>query len=332
MKHRTGRIALLLVALAVLVTGVAVPASAGTPTRKLAMGVSLMPYDDMNHLDQFIADTGRKPALYTLWSAWGNASKAFPTSLLQQLDARPGAGGRIMPVIMWEPVDPNNLEGTQYLYSKIIAGNHDAYLKQWAQDAKAYGKKVLVRAFPEMNGYWWPWGTQFRTNSPAKFIKAWQHVWNVVRGEGATNVRFLWAPFRECNGCDTMRSVWPGGKYVDFAGFSTFNWGGWMKWKEMKPLFKTSYTALTAITAKPIIVTETGSISAKADGSDKAAWIANGYPAVYTAYPQIRGILYFNIDVTGKDERDWRLTVPTNKPLLAYKNLLTKPKFQGVIS
>lgn len=331
MNHRSGRIALLLATIALLVTGLAAPASAGTPARKMALGISMMPYKDMAALDQFTADMGRKPALYSVWSAWGNASRAFPTAVLQDLDARPGVGGRIMPVLIWEPVDPTNLGGTDYLYTKIINGAHDTYLRSWAQDAKAYGKPVIVRLLPEMNGYWWPWGTQFKTNTPARFIKAWRHIVTVIRGEGATNVRFLWSPYRQCGQCDTFASVWPGANFVDYAGFSAFNWGGSTKWKEMKGLFQGSALAIKALTTRPIIVTETGTVTQKADGSDKAAWITNGYNAVYTSFPQIKAILYFNIDTTDKDDRDWRLTLPTQAPYEAYKALLTKVRFQGVI-
>lgn len=327
------RLAAILTLATVLVAGAAIPAAAGTPVRKVALGVSMQPYTNMGNLDQFIADTGRPPALYSVWSTWGGAfSKDFPTSLLDQIKARGSVGATITPVILWEPTDPSNPNSQAFTYKKINAGNHDAYIRAWAQAAKDWGGTVILRLAPEMNGYWWPWGTQSFDNTPANFIKAWKRIYNIFKGPsgvGATNVKFLWSPNKPCGQCDTMASVFPGKAFVDYMGFSAFNWSTPQKWKGMAPLFKGSYDALKALSAKPIIVSETATSYV---GGNKVAWIRDGYKASYTAYPQIKGILYFNIDTTDRGERDWRLTVPDNAPLTAYKNLLTLVKFQGVIS
>jgi hypothetical protein len=87
-----------------------------------------------------------------------------------------------------------------------------------------------------------------------------------------------------------------------------------------------------AVTApnKPIIVGETGS---SAVGGNQAKWVTDGYPAVYTKWPKIKGIVYFNLNMHYVDQPDWRLKnrSSTEETLNAYKALLTQTKFQGKI-
>lgn len=329
--HRTRfRLTLLLALVSVLAVGGVTPASAG-PARQMALGVSQVPDGDMAQLDQFITDTGRNPAIYSVWSSWGSGPKVFPRTLIDKLQVRATVAQPITPMVIWQPVDGTNLNSQAFTYRKIIRGNHDTYIRTWAQAAKDYGKPVLLRFAHEMNGTWFPWSTQRFDNTPTRFKLAWQHVWNIFRGPdgvGATNVKFLWSPNQPCGNCDTMASVWPGKKYVDYVGFSSFNWSTPQKWKSMVKTFNLSMTTIATITAKPVIVTETAS---SPTGGDKTAWIANGFPAVYAKWPQLRGVIYFNVDTTNVGQRDWRLTTPDDGPLQAYAAILTDTRFQGSV-
>jgi hypothetical protein len=80
-------------------------------------------------------------------------------------------------------------------------------------------------------------------------------------------------------------------------------------------------------THKPFIVAETGS---SMEGGSKSLWIKQGYPKVYAKYPEIKAILYFNIDARALDplQRDWTLTTHRGG-LAAYRSIVAMPRFQG---
>ncbi len=313
---------------AALVAGAAAPAAAAEPTRKISLGVSMKAGltasqgDDLAAVDAFTNSVGRAPAIWSIWSDWGGANGPFPsTALLNGLKQR-----GVAPMIMWQPTGPGYEDG-QYKLAKIIKGKHDAYIRQYAQAAKAWGGKVLLRFAHEMNGYWFPWGIDQFNNTPAKFKKAWQHVWSIFDTVGAKNVKFVWSPMKPCNYCASYSSVYPGDKYVKFASFSAFNWGAPQRWKSMLEVFTPAMNALAQVTSKKVIVGETASYR---DDGDKAAWIRDGYPAVYKAFPKLKGIVYFNLDMRFANQPNWLLTDPAGA-LDAYAVILSKAKFQGAI-
>jgi hypothetical protein len=294
-------------------------AGAATPARQIAIGVSMRPDRNPAELDKFIASIGgRAPAIVSIWSDWGGSISPFPAWMAGELAKR-----KIVPMIFWQPVDSANLGSPAFAYSRILAGDHDAYIRQWARDAKAFGGDVIARLAHEMDGYWFPWGMGRFDNTPTNFIAAWRHIFQIVRVEvGATNVKFLWSPYTP------KGSVYPGDAYVDFVGFSRFNWGSVhdAPWQTMKSLFADPVQRATNITSKPIIVAETGSTPI---AGDKANWVTNGYQSVYDAYPTIKAIVYFNVN-TLPGQVDWRLQTPP-AARAAYADIAADPRFQGTI-
>lgn len=313
---------------AALMAGAAAPAAAAEPARKIALGVSakegLSPTsgDDLAAVDAFANSVGRAPAIWSIWSDWGGANGPFPsTTMLNGLRDR-----GVAPMIMWQPTGPGYEDG-RYKLAKINKGNHDAYITEWARDAKAWGGKILLRFAHEMNGYWFPWGIDQFNNTPEKFRQAWIHIWNIFDSVGAKNVKFVWSPMKPCNGCASYSSLYPGDRYVKFASFSAFNWGEPNKWKGMVKTFTGAMDALAQVTSKKVVVGETAS---SRYGGDKADWILNGYPAVYDAFPKLKAIVYFNLDMRFVNQPNWLLTDPAGA-LDAYRTTLSKAKFQGAI-
>lgn len=328
------RIRLAMVTLAVLllsigtvgVTAAAEPqgiSALAATTRKIALGVSMKEDRDLATFRAFASSAGRAPAIWSIWSDWGGSDAAFPpTALLQGLKDRGS-----VPMIIWQPVDPAHVDRGDFSYSTIIAGAHDAYLRTWARAADAWGGTVLLRLAHEMNGYWFPWGMTRFDNTPKRFKKAWRHIYDIVRvQEGATNVKFVWSPYAPCAACASYASLYPGDSYVQYAAFSAFNWGSPRPWKSMVKSFSRPMREITSVTRKKVIVTETGS---SALGGDKAAWIRDGYPAVYKAFPKIKGIVYFDLDMRPVDQPNWLLTAPAGA-LDAYRAIAARTKFQGV--
>jgi len=61
------------------------------PVRKIAMGVSMLPYDDLAVPDKFTTSVGgHTPAIWSIWSSWGDDTAIFPDgTFLNTLKARP---------------------------------------------------------------------------------------------------------------------------------------------------------------------------------------------------------------------------------------------------
>jgi hypothetical protein len=47
----------------------------------------------------------------------------------------------------------------------ISSVKHDAYVRQWARDVKAWGYPLFVRFNHEMNGTWYHWSERKNSNS-----------------------------------------------------------------------------------------------------------------------------------------------------------------------
>jgi mannan endo-1,4-beta-mannosidase len=298
---------------------------AATPSRRISLGISNRDNQSVAALDASTAAIGRKPAIWAVWSDWGGTDKAFPTTFMNVLKAR-----AIVPMVNWQPVDPvDRYDCTKWSLDNTIRGDHDAYITQWATDAKNFGGRVILRFMHEANGYWFVWGLGRCQNTPAKFKTAWRHVWQIFRNVGATNVKFLWSIY----GKNQISQIYPGNGYTDYVGFTGFNWGPPMSaWETMYNNFKGQVNALAALSSKGIIAAEMGAADLPSCATcDKAKYITDGYPAVYNAFPRLKAIVWFDIDMRFNQQPDWRLSSPPGA-LVAYKKIALDPRFQGKIS
>jgi beta-mannanase len=231
----------------------------------------------------------------------------------------------VRPVIFWQPVGKDwRTQPERYAYGRIVAGDWDAYLTTWARDAAAWGDRVIVRWAHEMNAPWFPWAIGKVGNTPANYRAAWRHVVTLVRGI-APNVRFMWAPNAPCgDACLGYAELYPGDAYVNVLGFSSYNWSGDPS-VSMVTMYRKTVTALMSVSKRRIVAAETG---IKGPGPGRARWLREGYAGVYDAYPRLKGIIYFDIDMTIGGEPVWRL-VASDDSLDGYASLQRDPRFMG---
>ena len=319
----------LLMALALI--GPASPQAALASSPQIALGGSVAVADSQSlaAFDDYTAKVGRAPALWTLWSRWGGGDGPFPSDFVNSLLAHsPGT----VPMIYWEPVGTDQSDCAHWALSNIIRGDYDEYIRTWATAARDYGGRVIVRFAEEMNGYWYIWGNNRCTNTPAKFRRAWRHVWNIFRGPngvGANNVAFLWSVY----GRHRVLENYPGSAYVDYTGLTAFNWAqrGHPSWRTMVRTFNPAMYYLLPL-GKPIIVAEMGAgYNPNCAWCDKPAYITQGYPAVYAKWSsKIAALVYFNLDMRDVGQPDFRLDSPP-QALTAYQQIVADPRFQGTI-
>ena len=234
-----------------------------------------------------------------------------------------------LPMMTWEsrPIDDANnvVNAPDYSLSKIIDGNFDAYLHQFAHDVAATGLPVAIRLDQEMNSIWYPWaetdgsGASINGNAPGQFVQMWRHVHDIFEQEGANaNVIWDWSPNRVDNLPATHQSaaytasLYPGDDYVDWVGMSGYLRPPYTADQTFSfdETFGRTLTQLRGITTKPIILSEVG--ASETEGH-KATWITSFFQGLNDpANADIIGFAWFDLAITSyvegvRQTNDWRI-------------------------
>jgi hypothetical protein len=226
-------------------------------------------------LGAFADLTGRMPPLSLRFQGIDGSFPGFDGAYIRGIDDL-GAHA----IITWE-------SGSSSVLDEIVAGSWDDYMRAWARDAAAFGNRVWMRPFHEMNGSWYPWGQK-----PTKYVAAWRHIHDLMEPI-APNLGWVWAP-----NVGSFAAYWPGAAYVDVIALDGYNWGG-SEWQSFAAIFGPSVNAARSLDQdKPIWVTETASAE---NGGSKADWIRNAYS--WARANGISAVVWFDLD----KETDWRV-------------------------
>jgi hypothetical protein len=271
-------------------------------------------------IDAYAAMTGAMPAVVMWYQSWAGPWNSFYARGADAIHARGS-----MPMISWEPW-AGLKDDPQWSLASINAGNHDAYIRSWARDVAAWGKPIYVRPMYEMNGTWTSWSPGVNGNTAAEFRQAWRHIVDLVRAQGASNISWVWAPNVDDGNprYTPYADVYPGDRYVDWAGLDGYNWGtsqSWSRWQGVRSVFASSIEQISGVTSKPLMIAEIGSTEL---GGDKAAWITNGYARLQTDFPEVRAVIWFH----GHKETDWRVD-SSIASLEAYRAVVAGMDFPG---
>jgi beta-mannanase len=302
--------------------GMAVGRSGGadaTPNGSVALGAFApsLPWS-FRDIDAFSSLVGSTPAIIHWFQDW---VMDFDPAYMDEAISRGG-----MPLVTWEPWEFGaGLDQPEYSLRRILGGNHDEYVRKWAQAAVAWGKPFFLRFAHEMNGDWTTWSPGVNGNTAREFVAAWKRVHGIFRREGATNVRWVWSPVAKYEGSVPYKHVYPGDAYVNWFGISGYNWGNtreWSRWQSFSEIFGASYGTMRKIAPKkPIVISEVGCAE---HGGDKAAWIRSAYlKEIPARFPRIRAISWFNAN----KENDWRVN-SSSETLSAYKEVARNPIYQ----
>jgi beta-mannanase len=218
------------------------------------------------------------------------------------------------PMITWEPQDQS--------LASIANGSYDSYLHESAKIAQSWGAPLMIRFGHEMNGNWYPWGAS--ATSSSDFIAAWRHVVATFRADGATNVKWVWAPNVQEGSKYAISPSFPGDEWIDYVGLDGYNWGSanGETWQTMESVFATSYATVTALSSKPVMITET---SSSETGGDKAAWIRSSFMStVPKLFPRVTAVIWFN----KVQEDDWRIN-SSQASLDAYRAVVNCSLYGG---
>ena len=266
---------------------------------------------DMSAVDRFEADVQKKISILHFGLPWFSSDRwprgyyPFVPALFDKIRNR-----GIIPLVDWAAWDLDASPDTHqpaFALNSIIRGDHDAYIRQWAIDAKKWAHPFFLRFNWEMNGTWYPWSESQNGNAPGQYVQAWQHVHDIFRRVGATNVTWVWCPNTEYPGSIPIDHLYPGDDYVDWVCVDVYNYGTHPakpdRWKSFDELFKPIYEHLGELApTKPMMIAELGSTEV---GGSKAAWIDDAMTTqLPNNYSRVKAVLWFNWNA---ENMDWAI-------------------------
>jgi hypothetical protein len=266
-------------------------------------GVYLGAYYGNGSPEQTDAAIGRVPQIHLTYFGWADKWATDPT-LADDRDR-----GQLS-LVNWEPFDVD--------FAEIVAGDHDDMLRARAAEAARLPHPVFVDFAAEMNEEE-GWGG----HDPELYVAAYRHIHDVFAGNDGGNVVWVWAP-NNVDSADAPPALdyYPGDDYVDWTGIDGYNWGTSdpdFAWQSFEDVFRAMYDELQTL-GKPMIIGETASAE---EGGSKADWIDAIVPTLETEFPDIRAVVWFDVD----KERDWRLR-SSEDAAIAFRGLAADPLFQ----
>ena len=241
-------------------------------------------------IDTEARSVGRRPLIVHIYRQWSQR-------LIVPAQLGPVWRRGSVPMITWEPL---SYDGGRYPLRKIARGRYDHYLRKSAKAAAAFGHPILIRFAHEMNGSWYPWGIGVHGNSPARYKRAWRHVVEVFRSQGADEVEWVWAPQVNKDDKYPFERLFPGDAWVDWVALDGYNAGVHGNWDSFTEIFGPSYNTLVQLSGRPVLVTETGSSQS---GGDKAKWVSSALEREIPGFSRLRGVVFFNARFNGLDFR-----------------------------
>ena len=271
---------------------------------------------DMRSVDIFESHTGKKVSIIHFGQSWysNGTPLRFPEASFDKVRNH----GSI-PLFSWSSRDARHASiDPNFRSSVVTSGRYDSYIRQFADDAAAWGHPFFLRFDWEMNGWWYPWaegklgtGTAiYNGNNPGDYVAMWRHVHDIFVQAGATNVTWVWCINEMTNTSagqhPPMAQIYPGDNYVDWTGMDNYNrYAGWESFSTMITGAGTNwilntYEALLDIApSKPIMLAEFGSKEDTFDGQRKADWLIDALTVQLPVnFPQIKAAVYFNWNVT----------------------------------
>ena len=282
---------------------------------------------------EYIQITGSNPIWICFSNSWFYGIK-FPKAKAEAVSSFNSIPYiRILPRSSWASgkLDP------VYGLDKIADGDFDDELRQWARDAKKFGKPILVEFAPEMNGNWFPWsGVNHWGDEGADIYKdAHNHVVKLMRKEGANNLTWMYhvnAVSEPNEPWNNIAAYYPGDEYIDWIGMSVYGSQkpGW-PWAFFFPIFRQAYHEMAKLSkTKPLAIAEFGVVEDPRSGS-KAEWIRDAFETVLGGmFPRIKAISYWHSSFDNADGTISNMRIDSSPEALeTYKSYINMEIFKA---
>lgn len=223
------------------------------------------------------------------------------------------------PCVTWEPMYYSGKTRFTIPLEQIIGGSYDVYLKQFAEQIKAWNHPIIVRLAHEMNLQEYHWGTktEYNAQSPEIYIQLYRYLVTFCREQGAKNILWAFCPNAESSPLSSsptgkwncVKCYYPGDDYVDILGMDGYSWGEPDRPFEL--IFGELYNELKMIAPnKPIMVFETSTASQR---EERSRWMQEAIAQAQRW--RLNGIIWFQVN----KEHAWELKQPPGNVLTAIK-------------
>lgn len=234
---------------------------------------------DMNEVTRFAEELSVRPNIITIYQQFGDPFVASEVRTTFDYGA--------LPILRWEPFNTS--------LADIARGQQDAYLEDYAKAVAELGLPLAVTFAHEMNGQWYPWGSQ--RNNGRTFVRAWHRMHDIFEAAGATNVIWAWTPNVISGAPGVKLAPWfPGDAYVDWIGIDGYVATGGPQ--TYKTLFGPTMKEIQRFSKRPFLIVETG----VERGPHRPAALKSLLRGV-AKDSRMLGLVYFN----QRGSRDWLL-------------------------
>jgi hypothetical protein len=276
-----------------------------------------------------------KPIVWAYFSDNWDQGISFPEAdvlTVHQAGAVPFI--RLMPRSDFEGGGPDSV----YTMQRIIDGDFDDDLEQWAKEAKKTNIPLIIEFGTEVNGDWFPWNGKWNggktsnnygdtslPDGPERFRDAYRHIIDIFNEQGLENVTWVFhvdaqgSPEESWN---SMAAYYPGDDYIDWIGISVYGPGEpGEDWETFNEILDDVYSEFSTIsTKKPLAILEFGVVDDPATG-DKATWIQDALGSIKKdRYPRIKAVSYWHESWENEDGSTSDMKIDSSpKALKAYK-------------
>ncbi|GAA4953704.1 hypothetical protein GCM10023224_43510 [Streptomonospora halophila] len=183
-------------------------------------------------------------------------------------------------------------------YGDIIGGRFDDALRGQARRIADLGRPFFVTFDHEADA-----DKRYNTRgTPEQFVRAWRHIVDVYRANGADNAVFVWNVTGWKGNLGRLPSLWPGNDYVDWISWEAYNMTGC----ELQPSWNHVVTFEEALRPayewfqnegpehgidadKPVMVGEMGTVPIPGDPAATREWYAD-IPETLRDYERVRAV------------------------------------------
>ncbi|QBI55822.1 glycoside hydrolase family 26 protein [Streptomonospora litoralis] len=183
-------------------------------------------------------------------------------------------------------------------YRDIIRGRFDDSLRSQARRVADLDLPFFVTFDHEADA-----NKRYHTRgTPREFVRAWRHIVDIYRRNGADNAIFVWNVTGWEGNLHRLPSLWPGNDYVDWISWEAYNMTGcelqphWDHVDTFEEALRPAYEWLQREgpehgidPGKPIMIGEMGTVPIPGDPQATREWYAD-IPETLRKYDRIRAV------------------------------------------
>ncbi len=238
--------------------------------------------------------------------AYTGLDGGFPTGFMERCTRE----GRLVEMTLQATESNNTALFARSPWLQLYRTGDDERIRQFARDAKAFGKPFLFRLNNEMNSDWVSYGGVVNLLDPDIYTENWRTVYRIFQEEGVDNAIWIWNPHDRDyppNQWNTQIAYYPGNEYVQMFGITGYNNGTYYQyvtgetWREFKEIYDRIDTEFGNLFGSfPWIITE---FSSSSIGGDKAKWIDGMFDDIGN-HKNIKAAVWFSYaDFDPKDNK-----------------------------